>query len=136
MKQLGNLAVVCANKENVLLQIQNGEVCVHYGEGPERVTVTAKWDDDEAISAIVYELNFGKGVTQRKESNTEGYDKKDFGSPARSNAEWDEMLALAKVISDYNMQNGGINERYLPYVREVAMAIYDEGYRKVMPSEN
>ncbi len=63
------------------------------------------------------------------------HDKKDFGSPARSNAEWDEILALAKVISDYNMQNGGVEKRYLPYVREVAMAIYDEGYRKVTPPQ-
>ena len=67
MKQLGNLAVVCAKKNNVLLQIHNGVVSVHYGAGPTRETATAKWDDDAAISAIVYELNFGKGAEQRKE---------------------------------------------------------------------
>ena len=49
MKQLGNLAVVCAAKGDVLLQIHNGLVSVHYGEGPTRETATAKWDDDEAI---------------------------------------------------------------------------------------
>lgn len=37
---------------------------------------------------------------------------------------------LAKFIGDYNMQKGSIDERYLPYVWEVAEAIYDEGYRK------
>lgn len=31
------------------------------------------------------------------------------------------------------MQKGSIDERYLPYVGEVAEAIYDEGYRKVAP---
>lgn len=67
MKQLGNLAVVCAKKKDVLLQIHNGVVSVHYGAGPTRETATAKWDDDTAISAIVYELNFGKGAEQRKE---------------------------------------------------------------------
>lgn len=67
MKQLGNLAVVCAGRKDVLMQILNGVVSVHYGEGPTRKTATAKWDDDEAIRAIVYELNFGKGAEQRKE---------------------------------------------------------------------
>ena len=67
MKQLGNLAVVCAAKGDVLLQIHNGIVSVHYGEGPTRETATAKWNDDEAIRAIVHDLNFGKGAKQRKE---------------------------------------------------------------------
>ena len=67
MKQLGNLAVVCAAKGDVLLQIHNGVVSGHYGEGPTRKTATAKWDDDEAIRAIVRDLNFGKGAEQRKE---------------------------------------------------------------------
>ena len=67
MKQLGNLAVVCAAKGDVLLQIHNGIVSVHYGEGPTRETATAKWNDDEAIRAIVHDLNFGNGAEQRKE---------------------------------------------------------------------
>lgn len=65
MKQIGNLAVVCAAKGDVLLQIHIGVVSVHYGEGPTRET--AKWDDDEAIRGIVHDLNFGKGAEQRKE---------------------------------------------------------------------
>ena len=64
MKQLGNLAVVCAVRKDVLMQIHNGIVSVHYGAGPTRETATAKWDDDKAISSIVYELNFGKGSDQ------------------------------------------------------------------------
>ena len=67
MKQLGNLAVGGAAKGDVLLQIHNGVVSVHYGEGPTRETATAKWDDDEAIRAIVHDLNFGNGAEQRKE---------------------------------------------------------------------
>ena len=67
MKQLGNLAIVCATKKDVLLQIHNGVVSVHYGAGPTRETATVKWDDDTAISQIVKNLNFGKYVEQRKE---------------------------------------------------------------------
>lgn len=67
MKQLGNLAIVCATKKDVLLQIHNGIVSVHYGAGPTRETATVKWDDDAAISQIVEILNFGKYTEQRKE---------------------------------------------------------------------
>ena len=42
MKQLGNLAVVCAQRPDVLMQIYGSEVRVHTGEGPERVVLTAK----------------------------------------------------------------------------------------------
>lgn len=51
----------------------------------------------------------------------------------RSKEEEDEIYALAKFIGDHNIQKGSIDERYLPYVREVAAAIYDAGYRKVAP---
>ncbi len=67
MKQLGNLSIVCATKKNVLLQLHNGIVSVHYGAGPTRKTATANWDDDKAIRAIVRELNFGKDTEYRKE---------------------------------------------------------------------
>lgn len=33
MKQLGNLAVVCAQRPDVLMQIYGSEVSVHTGEG-------------------------------------------------------------------------------------------------------
>lgn len=50
----------------------------------------------------------------------------------RSIEEETEIYELAKFIGDYNMQKGSIDERYLPFVREVAAAIYDAGYRKVL----
>lgn len=50
----------------------------------------------------------------------------------RSKEEETEIYELAKFIGDYNMQKGSIDERYLPYVREVAAAIYDAGYRKML----
>ncbi len=65
MKQLGNLAVVCAERKDVLMQIHNGIVSVHHDAGPTRETATVRWDDDKAISEIVYELNFGKKGKER-----------------------------------------------------------------------
>ncbi len=65
MKQLGNLAIVCAKREGTLLQIYNGKACVHIGEGPERKQLVAKWDDDKEIKDIVHELNYGRYATGR-----------------------------------------------------------------------
>lgn len=60
MKQLGNLAIVCAKRPEVLLQIYNGQATVHVGQGSERAALCAAWDDDEQIGSIIYELNLGK----------------------------------------------------------------------------
>lgn len=59
MKQLGNLAIVCAKRPDVLLQIYEGCASVYVGEGPKRAAMTAEWDDDEAICGFVHELNYG-----------------------------------------------------------------------------
>lgn len=45
MKQLGNLAIVCARRKNTLMQINGGSVTVFIGKGPNRATLTAKWDN-------------------------------------------------------------------------------------------
>lgn len=60
MKQLGNLAIVCAKRKDTLLQMLNGNVAIHLGEGTERTVLSTEWDDDETITAIIHELNFGK----------------------------------------------------------------------------
>ncbi len=60
MKQLGNLAVVCARRPEVLMQVHGGEVSVHVGAGPERAVMHTTWDNDTEISRVIYELNFGK----------------------------------------------------------------------------
>ena len=49
----------------------------------------------------------------------------------RSKEEEQEIFDLAKFIGDYNIRRGSIDARFLPYVREVAAAIYDAGYRKI-----
>ena len=66
MKELGNLAVVCAKRRDTLLQVINGGISVHVGYGPGRETLSADWDDDEKIGKIIMELNHGR----LKEENT------------------------------------------------------------------
>ena len=60
MKQLGNLAMVCAKRSDVLLQIQSGTVCFSIGMGTQMESISLAWDDDEKIKALVRELNFGR----------------------------------------------------------------------------
>lgn len=70
MKQLGNLAIVCAKRMDILLQIYDGYACVYVGEGPDRSSMIAQWNDDTAIANIVYELNFGKyAIKERTEQS-------------------------------------------------------------------
>ncbi|MFQ7749046.1 MAG: hypothetical protein ACLRJV_17995 [Eubacteriales bacterium] len=56
MKQLGNLSIVCAQRTDVLMQIYGGQMSVHVGEGPERTSLFAAWDDDEVIQRIIHEF--------------------------------------------------------------------------------
>lgn len=60
MKQLGNLAIVCAKRKDTLLQMRSGNVAIHLGNGSNRTVLSAEWDDDDKISAIIHELNFGR----------------------------------------------------------------------------
>lgn len=70
MKQLGNLAIVCAQRSDILLQIYEGYVCVYVGEGPDRASLLAKWDDDQKITGIIQMLNYGKYAQRLPVSNT------------------------------------------------------------------
>ncbi len=61
MKQLGNLALVCAKRKDTLFQMLNGNVAIYIGSGNERKVLSCRWDDDEKITSMVYTLNFGEG---------------------------------------------------------------------------
>lgn len=75
MKQIGNLAIVCAKRPEMLMQIYNGTVCVHVGEGPNREHLDARWDDDTAISKMIYEINCGK-YAEKERMNINGTERK------------------------------------------------------------
>ena len=53
MKQIGNLAIVCAQRPDVLMQIYGGTVSIHVGEGPERATLSTAWEDDDTIQDMI-----------------------------------------------------------------------------------
>ena len=56
MKQLGNLAVICAQRPELLLQLRDGLVSV---QAKNRAAMEAVWNDDARIEKMIYELNFG-----------------------------------------------------------------------------
>lgn len=60
MKQLGNLAIVCAKRPEVLLQVYDGLASVYVGQGPGRAVLSAAWDNDTEIRRMIHELNFGR----------------------------------------------------------------------------
>ena len=72
MKQLGNLAVVCAQRPDVLMQIYGNEVSGHVGEGPERAVLSTKWVDDTTIQGIIRELNFVRYASDSQQRMQEG----------------------------------------------------------------
>lgn len=59
MKQIGNLAVVCAMRPDILFQLHDQQAAVYVGQGPQRAVMSAPWDDDQLILKIIHELNFG-----------------------------------------------------------------------------
>ena len=65
MKQLGNLAMVCARRPVTLMQLQDGRVTVYVGAGSERTALSTAWDNDAEINDIIRELNFGKYAVER-----------------------------------------------------------------------
>jgi len=77
MKQLGNLAIICAQRQSLLLEIQGGMVSVYVGSGPDRVVLSTHWDDDAEISRIIHELNFGKYRLDTSDSLAETLNHRD-----------------------------------------------------------
>ena len=60
MKQLGNLAIICAKRPDVMMVVYDGRVTVHVGAGPDRASLHSTCDSDAEINRIIHELNFGK----------------------------------------------------------------------------
>lgn len=64
MKQLGNLAIVCAQRKDVMLCMFDGNVHVSAGIRHSQ-SMSAAWDDNEKILQIIHELNFGSMAEKR-----------------------------------------------------------------------
>ena len=62
MKQLGNLAVICAQRPELLMQLRDGLVLVQV---KNRAAMEAAWNDDTRIEKIIYKLNFGAFSKER-----------------------------------------------------------------------
>lgn len=62
MKQLGNLAVICAQRPELLMQLRAGLVLV---QAKNRAAMEAAWNDDARIERMIYELNFGTFSKER-----------------------------------------------------------------------
>ena len=64
MNQLGNLAIVCAKRPEVLMQLHGHQVVIHL----RQETMQASWDDDEKISDMIRKLNFGRYAVKKEHS--------------------------------------------------------------------
>lgn len=60
MKELGNLAIVCARRPDMLMQICGSEVKVYVRTGTKSKALCSPWDNDAMIRRIIHELNFGE----------------------------------------------------------------------------
>ena len=60
MKQLGNLAIVCARRKDVTLRIEQGRAMVLLDGAYAPTAFSAELDDDETILSVIHELNFGQ----------------------------------------------------------------------------
>ena len=61
MKQLGNLAIVCAQRKDLTFVMLRGLVNVIVRSGEDSYdTLSVACDDEAGINAIIHELNHGK----------------------------------------------------------------------------
>lgn len=62
MKQLGNLAVICAQRPELHQQLRGSLVLV---QAKNRAVMEAAWNDDARIERMIHELNFGAFSKER-----------------------------------------------------------------------
>ena len=58
-KQVGNLAIICAQRPDVRVEIKNGHVFVTIGKDGGDAFMSCPWHDDTLIDQMICELNFG-----------------------------------------------------------------------------
>ena len=125
MKELGNLAILCAQRTEVQMQVQNGQVSVCIDAEPARVTLHTQWDNDAEIEHIIHELNFGKyrskEVAMPCEASRKLPERETYIKPRRdrkselfaavlSRAKADNGIADIEAILDYYLPNNDETE--------------------------
>ena len=104
MKQLGNLSIIVAQRDDLCLSIYNGKATVHMGCGPDKKQITLNWNDDEAINKLTYELNHGE------------YRQK--GVPAANAVVPSAYVCYEENCSDLAREAGAINEMTLFFTKQ------------------
>lgn len=103
-----------------------------YGEIDE-ITKDVVAEFDQALEGVRLSADAFERICDIKRrcgyTSTDKYSRVPVGKLCRLDFS-NEVNELAKFIGDYNMQKGSIDERYLPYVQDVARGIVDAGWRK------
>ena len=60
MSNFFELVSACAKREDILLQIYDGYIVIHVGEGTNRAYMTAKCGSEEKCKEILHEIKDGK----------------------------------------------------------------------------
>lgn len=60
MKQIGNLAVVCAKRPDLIMTVKGGRVYISMASEANRMIFCADWGDDAEINGVIHHLNFGR----------------------------------------------------------------------------
>ena len=62
MKQLGNLAIICAKRSDTVFILEKGivHVLVFNEDGSDIGNYRLEWDDDQRILELCHELNHGR----------------------------------------------------------------------------
>ena len=75
MKQIGNLAIVCARRKDVTLRIEQGRVMVLLDGTYAPTAFSADWDDDETILSVNPRVEF-RPLRPQKPMRTEEWQEK------------------------------------------------------------
>ena len=117
MKQIGNLAVVCARRSEVLLQVYNGQVCVYVGHGPNRAVLSAACTEivpsEDALTQEEYPLSNLSGEFTVKDTELVTYYKEGSSVPYVS---VEDLLAALDGVFDASGLQSSVSEEHGRYI--------------------
>jgi hypothetical protein len=68
VKELGNLAVICAGRKDVMLMLYEGAALLFIGKPPDCKAFRADCSNEKKIEGLIHELNFGT-LSERRIGN-------------------------------------------------------------------